>query len=69
MTGIEGLARRFQSDPLAGADNQYTHDWPFISESMPPTLLKLGSDVAVDCGDRQARTYRESAVDAWLGAR
>src|SRR5271165_6196624 len=25
MTGLEGLARRFQPDPLAGANNQYTH--------------------------------------------
>jgi hypothetical protein len=26
MTGIEGLASCFQSDPLAGTDNQYTHN-------------------------------------------
>ena len=42
MTGIGGLAGRFQSYPLAGADNQYTHDGPFISKSMPPTLLQPG---------------------------
>jgi hypothetical protein len=26
MTGIEGLAGRFQANSLAGADNQYAHD-------------------------------------------
>ncbi len=34
MTSIEGLTGRFQPDPLASADNQYTHDEPVISEPM-----------------------------------
>jgi hypothetical protein len=32
MTGIESLASRFQSDTLAGADNQYSHNEPVIVE-------------------------------------
>ncbi len=32
MTGLEGSAGCFQPDPLAGADNQYTHDGPVVTE-------------------------------------
>jgi hypothetical protein len=33
MTGIEGLASRFQPDPLAGTDNQYTQDQFFLTKT------------------------------------
>jgi hypothetical protein len=47
MTGIEGLAGRFQPDPLAGADNQCTHDGPVITESKVSTDYNLGGDGAI----------------------
>ena len=69
MTGIEGLAGRFQSDSLAGAYNQYTHGVPVISDSMNRPPNNLGIDVVVDYGDRWALFYRQSAVDTWFGTR
>ena len=65
MTGIEGLAGRFESDSLAGADNQYTHGGPVISDSMSQIPNNLGIDLAVDYRNRWARFYRQSALDKW----
>ena len=52
MTGIKGLAGRFQSDSLAGADNQYTHGGPVISDSISQSPNNLGIDVAVNYRNR-----------------
>ena len=41
---IKGLAGRFQSDSLAGADNQYTDGRPVISDSMSQISNNLGID-------------------------
>ena len=63
MTSIEGSAGRFQPDPLAGADNQYTHDEPVILEPMVSPDCNLGGDAGVDHGGRWARLSQPSAVD------
>ena len=69
MTSIEGLTGRFQPDPFAGADNQYTHDEPVISESMVSPDYSLGGDASVDHGGQWALPSQPSAVDGWLGCR
>jgi hypothetical protein len=50
MASIEGLAGRLQPDALAGADNQYMHDAPFISELMSSPDYDLGTNAGVDHG-------------------
>jgi len=40
--GIEGLAGRFQPNPLAGADNQCTHDGSVVTEPKVTPDYNLG---------------------------
>jgi hypothetical protein len=48
MTSTKGLAGRFQPDPLAGADNQCTHDEPGVTEPKVSSSYSLGGDAGVD---------------------
>ena len=67
MTGIEGLASCFQPDPLAGADNQYTHNEPVITELRVSPDYKLGGDAGErgDAHDHYRRCRRRPA--RWTG--